>query len=248
MNLDLQTLLILFIGGQVLLMVFKAQAKHQSYTNSKPFVWMWQRQNQLLNPALQALEMPYGDKVRLYNLWLQIERLKREKIEGSFAELGVYKGETARLIHTMDPSRTFHLFDTFTGFEESDLKQEIDHKKYPHFSDTSSESIQRFMKGHHNVVFHVGNISDTLTHLPEQTFALVHLDMDLYGPTLKACQYFYPRLAEGGILLVHDYNHHNWPGIRRALDEFRQTIPENLIEVPDMQGSVMIIKNSNRMI
>ena len=73
-------------------------------------------------------------------------------------------------------------------------------------------------------------------------FALVNLDADLYKPTLAGLRYFYPLLSPGGVIIVHDYNF-KWPGIKKATDEFVATIPESLVMVPDMEGSVMIIKS-----
>jgi O-methyltransferase len=45
--------------------------------------------------------------------------------------------------------------------------------------------------------------------------------------------------------MVHDYNH-IWDGIKKAFDEFLPTIPENIIEVPDWKGSVLIVKNKKK--
>ena len=71
----------------------------------------------------------------------------------------------------------------------------------------------------------------------------MHLDADLYLPTIEGLKFFYPKLSAGGVIIIHDYNH-TWDGIKKALDEFMPGIPESLIELPDWKGSVMIIKNS----
>jgi len=68
----------------------------------------------------------------------------------------------------------------------------------------------------------------------------VHLDADLYDPTLSGLRFFYPRLSKRGILLVHDYN--AWPGARRAVDEFFSALPELPIPMPDKSGSALIVK------
>ena len=69
----------------------------------------------------------------------------------------------------------------------------------------------------------------------------MHLDADLYKPTLAGLEYFYPRLAKGGVILIHDFNH-NWDGVRKAVDEFRKNNDIIISEVADMQGSLMILK------
>ena len=51
-------------------------------------------------------------------------------------------------------------------------------------------------------------------------FSFVSLDADLYQPILSRLLYsFYPRLAPGGLIFVHDYGSHNWDGCK-AVDEF----------------------------
>ena len=84
--------------------------KEKSY---HPVQWNYMMKKRKISETLFQIESTYDDKIRFYNFWFQIERIKRENIQGDFAELGVYKGETAKIIHEMDKSRKFHLFDTF---------------------------------------------------------------------------------------------------------------------------------------
>ena len=197
-----------------------------------------------IHPELRKAYRAYPDKVRFMQWWLQVERLKKEKVTGAFAELGVYKGESARVIHLMDPSRTFHLFDTFNGFMDADLKKEEgEAASYTpeHFSDTSLNKVKDYL--HHAPCFryHPGYFPSTARAVEKETFALVNIDADLYNPIKAGLEFFYPRLARGGVLFVHDYND-SWEGCRRALDEFAATIREPLILLPDKDGSVMIVR------
>jgi O-methyltransferase len=41
---------------------------------------------------------------------------------------------------------------------------------------------------------------------------------DWYESTQHEMQHLYPRLVEGGVLIVDDYGH--WEGARRAVDEY----------------------------
>ena len=187
--------------------------------------------------------------MRLYTFWLQIERLREEKISGAFAEVGVYKGETARMIHAMDPSRRFHLFDTFEGFAQRDLEHEvpdIEKSNSVDFSDTSAEVATKFIDGNENVLIHKGHFPGSVENLGEEAFAFVHLDADLYKPTIAALRYFYPKLQAGGVIIVHDF-YNTWGGVKKAVEEFVATIPENAMPVADWQGSVLIVKNRTRL-
>lgn len=231
-------LLFLFLG-------FKYLETNWSYKISKPHAWEEAVRLGNVPKKIKKLERFYRDKVRFYTFWLQVRRLKQENIAGAFAEVGVYKGETARILHAIDPSRHFHLFDTFEGFDNKDLEAEkLDTTGLIDFSDTDVESVTTFIGGNENLVFHPGYFPKTTENLPEEKYALVHLDADLYNPTLSGLRYFYPRLSEGGVIIIHDYNH-SWEGVTKAVDEFISTIPESLVPLADWQGSVMILKNKH---
>jgi hypothetical protein len=51
----------------------------------------------------------------------------------------------------------------------------------------------------------------------ERRYRFVHVDVDLYHPTKASLEYFWPRLARGGVMVCDDYN---WDGARRAVEEF----------------------------
>lgn len=211
----------------------------------QPDEWQHGVKNKGISPFLRKLERNYADKVRFFNWWFQIERLKREKIEGSFAELGVYKGDSARIIHSMDPSRKFHLFDTFGGFPEADLDQETGEaatytKK--NFSDTSVQKVKNHISGNENLIFHPGYFPGTVVECQLEVFALVNIDVDLHNPVKAGLEFFYPRLSPGGVIFIHDYNY-KWEGLKMAVDDFLRLIPENPVMIPDINGTMIIVKN-----
>lgn len=232
-------LLVLFFLG------FRVMEMNWSYKISKPWQWEDAVKNGQISKHLQSLERSYRDKVRLYNIWLQVERLKQLEVPGAFAELGVYKGETAALLHEMDADRKLLLFDTFEGFNARDLaKEQQADPKYSekNFSDTSLEAVKQRLGEHSQLEYYPGYFPESAAGIAKQAYAFVHLDADLYVPTREGLAYFYPLLSPGGVLLIHDY-HHTWPGVKQAVDEFAASIPESLVPISDWQGSVMIIKN-----
>jgi O-methyltransferase len=210
----------------------------------QPKTWQHAVKNGSISAELRKRELRYPDKVRFFNFWFQVQRLKKEGVEGSFAELGVYKGDSAHLLHLMDPERSFHLFDTFEGFQEKDLQNETGKAATyttKNFADTSLEKVKARL-GSKAFHFHKGDFPDTTASLHEERFALVNMDADLYNPTREGLAFFYPRLSPGGIIIIHDYNP-EWPGIIKAVDDFAATIPEPIIVMPDQDSSVMIFKS-----
>lgn len=213
--------------------------------NYQPARWQQAVRMGSVGVALKKVERHYPDKVRFFTWWLQVDRLKREGVTGAFAELGVYKGESVKILHLMDETRRFHLFDTFTGFMECDLVLETGEASTyttANFADTAIEQVKRYLGGEECYVFHPGYFPDSTAGLTEAYYALVNIDADLYNPTLAGLTYFYPRLSPGGVLLVHDYNS-RWTGVIKAVDEFLKEIPEVPTLIPDQNGTIMIIRN-----
>jgi O-methyltransferase len=165
-------------------------------------------------------------------------------VQGDLAELGVYRGITARLIHHYIPERRLHLFDTFSGFTERGAADELaatgSKVSDRHFADTSIEAVRRLVAARNdNVVLIPGFFPESVpASLSERKFAFVHLDADLYEPILAGLRYFYPRMDRGGIILVHDYN--AWAGARRAVDAFAKETGILPIPMPDKSGSAVI--------
>ncbi len=210
----------------------------------QPVVWQHAKKAGKVSRDLIRLERNYPDKVRFFNWWFQVERLKRENIRGAFAELGVYRGDSARILHRMDPDRKFHLFDTFEGFTLSELKSEtgVAATYSPDdFADTSIARVIKKIGDSGNLLIHPGVFPETSSGLENEIFALVNIDADLYHPTRNGLEFFYPRLSQGGVILIHDYNE-KWGGVLKAVDKFLKEIPESIIQIPDMEGTVMIIK------
>ncbi len=228
-------LLILFIRYLWIVYIFHDEV---------PVQWRYALKNGSITPLIKAIRNKYPDKVRFYNWWFQVERLKREHVPGVFVELGVYQGDSARVIHHLDEDRPLHLFDTFSGFPANDLSNETGEAAtytVENFADTTMEAVSRKIAGNRQIIFHKGYFPATAAGFDEQV-ALVNLDADLYNPTHAALKLFYPLLSPGGVIMIHDYNY-KWPGIIKAVDDFSKTIPEGLMLLPDVNGSVMIIRN-----
>jgi O-methyltransferase len=187
------------------------------------------------------------DNTRRDMITLLLRTIISKNIPGDFAEIGVYKGSTAKLIHHYAPERALHLFDTFSGFGERNVTQEkaisgieVSQKL---FSDSSLEIVQENIKAQNDLVnYYKGYFPETIPeNFNKKTFAFVHLDADLYDPIIGGLNFFYPRMSKGGMILVHDYN--AWPGARKAVEEFFVDKNEIPIPMPDKSGSALIVKN-----
>lgn len=209
--------------------------------------------NRVLRPFVRFREMRFptfeagvhdsiavsDDYFRYATLGLAVQRVLDEDIPGAFAEVGVWRGETSAFLHRLAPARRLYLFDTFAGFPEADLPPGSEDGR---FRDTSAEAVRQRVGGSaEQVVLRPGYVPATLAGLEDETFAFALLDLDLLEPTRASLEFFYPRLAPGGYLVVHDYNNpeSDW-ACKRALDAFLADKPERLVELGDMWGSALI--------
>lgn len=194
----------------------------------------------------EVLELDAWDTTRRDMLILLLRQIVDRDVQGDFVELGVYQGRTARLIHHYAPERKLHLFDTFDGFTQKGADAELvstgKRVSQKHFSDTSLERVREYVaQKNDNVRYYGGYFPESVPDdIRTQTFAFVHLDADLYEPTLAGLELFYPLATAGAIFVIHDYN--AWPGARKAVDEFFMDKRETPIPMPDKSGSVVIVK------
>ena len=194
----------------------------------------------------QICNLEPWDNTRRDMLVLLLRTIVEKNIEGDTAELGVYKGSTAKLIHYYMPERRLHLFDTFEGFTGRGAAAEKANTDYSilesHFSDTSLECVKAYISPKNgNVSYYKGYFPESVPeNLKQLKFAFVHLDADLYEPTLEGLKFFYPRMSTRGMIVVHDYN--AWPGARKAVDDFFSDKNELPLPLPDKSGSALIVK------
>lgn len=183
------------------------------------------------------------DMTRFYSLYENAIQILNENIRGDIVELGVYRGNSAAILAQLarEKSRRLYLFDTFTGFDSRDFTG-LDAHRRPGFEDVSMERVKRLV-GTEGVFYVPGFFPESCEQieLPDE-IAIAHLDCDLYEPTKAGLERFYPRVAAGGLIVVHDYSSGCWPGVTRAVDEFFAMLPERPVLLPDRSGSVAIRK------
>lgn len=184
------------------------------------------------------------DYVRNACLELHAYEIRQNNVPGAVAEVGVYKGAFAQKIQMAFPERVFYLFDTFEGFHAED--KDFDwvrgyHSHHEDFSDTSARAVLSRMPHPERCVVMPGRFPETVRDL-EETFVFVSLDADLYLPIREGLRYFYPRLAPGGRIFVHDFAGPGYQGVAQAVREFCREVSTGYAPLCDVGGSVVITK------
>ena len=189
-------------------------------------------QKQLLNEGISGNKINTGYISTQVNARINFIRDYSMLLEDSIseniavAEGGVYRGDFAKEINACFPKHTLYLFDTFEGFDERDVKIEkqenYSSSDNNHLRITSEELVLGCMPHPEMVVMKKGYFPETAVGLEDNKYLFVNLDFDLYNPTIEGLRYFYPRVVEGGVILVHDFYNSGYAGVKQAIDDFER--------------------------
>lgn len=139
---------------------------------------------------------------------------------GDFAELGVYKGAGSRIMYEASKkTKNIFAFDTFEGLPETDSEKDPFWRKGD-LRKLNYEEVRQFLR-EDSFKLIKGYFPKTIRFVPDEiTYSFVHIDADIYRSTKDACEYFYPKMVRGGIMLFDDYLYLSCPGIKEVVDAF----------------------------
>lgn len=147
----------------------------------------------LIKRIKNETEMLLSDQ-EAYLIYITVKKTK--KIEGDVAEVGVYKGGSAKLIREAT-KKPLHLFDTFEGLPDLCAKDNPKQFQKGNYS-ASLESVKSYLNNYLNINFYEGLFPATAELVKNKKFSFVHLDVDIYESTLNCLKFFYPRMSGGG--------------------------------------------------
>lgn len=156
-------------------------------------------------------------------------------LPGALVECGVFKGASfvrfAAFREFFDGSRDRPLvgFDTFgtfpnTGFE-ADQRHRENFVKAAGERSISTGQLLEVLKNKNsdkNIELIEGDITATVPDYvkknPKLTISLLNLDTDIYEPAVTILENFWPRIVQGGVLILDDYQ--VFPGETKAVDDY----------------------------
>ncbi|KPA18903.1 Macrocin-O-methyltransferase [Candidatus Magnetomorum sp. HK-1] len=162
--------------------------------------------------------------------------LSTQNLVGSTAECGVYKGGISLLIASLSPEKKHYALDTFEGMPDS--ISPIDSHKFGDLSTPYKHNINKLFKAQPNICMLKGKFNMTFNDIKDRIFSFVYVDADLYSSTLECCNFFYPRLASGGIMLFDDYLVDDTRGVKKAVDEYFKNKRSMPLVLPTSQAIV----------
>ena len=217
------------------------QARFKSSEESWP-IEGWAAQ--VLRQVKPATMTPHS---RIYNLAKAVESIVRSGIGGDLVECGVWRGGSLMtmaltLLHCGDRERRLWGFDTFAGMTQAGPQDRL--IGGPHFNEIIAKgtpgqkelytakapldlvkqnmAATKFPAERLHLV--VGDVMETLPDQAPDHIALLRLDTDFYASTRHELETLYPRLVDGGVLLIDDYG--CFKGSKDATDEYFATLEQ----------------------
>jgi hypothetical protein len=181
------------------------------------------------------------DNYRSYDRKFALRELLKltHRLPGDVAECGVYRGGSSYLmakeLARCAPAKRLHLFDSFAGLSTPG-PLDGGHWRAGALVCALPEVRANLAEYAGLLDIHVGWIPDCFREAVDRSFCFVHIDVDLYEPTLASLEFFGPRLVSGGIIVCDDYGFDTCPGARRAVDEFAAARKIEVVHLPTGQG------------
>ena len=186
------------------------------------------------NTAVKFLARP----LKALMLLRCFERALQLHPRAPFIECGVFRGFSALLLARVARERlggfdgsAMFLLDSFEGLaapSDEDTVVMVDEAAGGlrmaspplGFSGTSSAHVAQVLGEFPEATICKGWIPAAFAQLPDERWSFVHVDVDLFQPTLRCLEYFHQRLLPGGIIVCDDYVTPFYPGAMLAWDEF----------------------------
>lgn len=202
-----------------------------------------------------------SDPSRLIKAIVQWEISKRiAGVPGAIIECGVFKGASLARLATFRQllggaaERRLIAFDTFASFPEAGLEADRERREC-FIAEAGANSITaeqldavlRHKRLAENVEYVAGDICTTVPEYartsPDLQIALLHVDVDLYEPSVVILEELFPRLAPGGVLMLDDYG--TFPGETRAVDEYLAGRPERVQNLDFAAKPAFVVKGKD---
>jgi O-methyltransferase len=167
----------------------------------------------------------------LENLHDAMRRVVCDRVPGDFVETGVWRGGGTIYMRAFleaygEPDRRVWVCDSFAGLPKPKPEYKADRGSRLWQSEYLAVSLDQVKRNFEfyrllddRVCFLEGFFSDTMPTAPIEEVAVLRLDGDMYESTIVVLEHLYPKVSEGGIVIIDDYG--MLPECDRAVEDYR---------------------------
>jgi O-methyltransferase len=186
---------------------------------------------------------------RLYTLYQAVQNLGLRFPEGPvrIVEAGVFRGGSAYFLgrvaqRVLGKRAEIVAVDTFTGHSRQDVSgQHEGAHSAGTFAGIDLDDVREYLAPVPSVQVVQGRIQE-VTPAIEGDIHLIHSDMDLRAPTRFLLDFATQRLAPGGVVVVDDYGFVTSPGVKQAVDEFREAEAQRFVVHGLDSGQALVVR------
>lgn len=169
------------------------------------------------------------------------------KLEGSYVEIGVYKGDSAHVaLEYMKVSgikRKSYFFDLFEGFTNVSSERSNDAVWLNSHTDTSLSRVELLLKDYENIV--ISKLDIITDELPPEIKEIVvcNIDVDLFEAVKSALTKVHHLVKRGGVIILEDQGHTPFlAGAFVATINFLKENDYGLVPIQMTSGQMFLIK------
>ena len=157
--------------------------------------------------------------------------LETEPLGGVIVAFGCYAGDTAKVITELT-NRPVHVYDSFQGLPDHNGYMQMPKKIL-----IENFKYDRVKLPH----IHEGWFNELKPEEVPDQISFAHLDGDLYESIKDSLFLVYDKMIKDGIILIDDYDHPRFPGVRKAVNEFMINKPEEIRFLNEIPHEVIAI-------
>ena len=203
----------------------------------------WEADREFLAAWRRCRDQSLVDIARLYELW-QLARGQAHR-PGAILEVGSWRGGSAALIalamRSVGSEREVYAADTFAGVVKAGAHDP--HYRGGEHADTGTEQVAAYLSslGLDRIQLLTGMFPEqTGDRITDRSFALVHIDVDVYQSAADVFTWAWPRLVSGGICVFDDYGFWGCQGVTQYVEELRGR--DDMVLLANVNGHAVCVK------
>ncbi|MCA1754563.1 MAG: TylF/MycF family methyltransferase [Spirochaeta sp.] len=180
------------------------------------------------------------DVYRAYSLYMLGNQTA--KTTGAVLEVGAWRGGSAAILASVVRPSTVYVADTWQGVVKAGPRD--DYYKGGEHADADIDTVKELFSSltlkNYRLLAGIFPEESSKEIQPEETFSLVHIDVDVYLSAKDATEWVWPRLATGGTIVYDDFGFYGCEGVTAYVHELMND--QRMRVITNLNGQAVAIK------
>lgn len=148
-----------------------------------------------------------------------------KNLDGEVVEFGCYVGESSKYLMKslveLKSNKRLYVYDSFDGLPQLSKWEEGTGWRAGTLKSTEDVLISNFEQNNLPIpIIHKDWFKDIPNYKIPEKISFAFLDGDFYDSIYDSLNKVYDKVVSGGYICFHDYNRHDLPGVKAAVDKF----------------------------